>query len=352
MQDYATFTVSDFLMDDKFVGQHLKPTVESEVFWKEINLNILNQDYLKAVEILNTLVLGMKNYETQNLSEEAKTFIFQKISETNKSKFEVYINLNKKLWLGAAAIILMSVAIYLAQRKSIYQTNLSHIAEQIIETKNNLNIDMLIHLPDGSAVKLAPKSKLSYPSNFDLNQRVVILSGQATFDVAKDPSRQFLVFANEVTTKVLGTRFVVKAYENSEQVEVTVEEGKVSVFKNKINTKNELTGVILLPNQQAIFDRQSDKYNKNIIKLPSIIDNKKQTKFVFDEDSFVEVLLMIEEAYGIEIEFDEALLKSCEITGSFENESLFQKLDILTKTIGGSYEIVEGKIIINARGCQ
>ncbi len=352
MQDYTTFTVSDFLMDDKFVGQHLKPTAESEVFWKEINLNILNQDYLKAVEILNTLVLGMKNYETQNLSEEAKIFIFQKISETNKSKFEVYINLNKKLWLGAAAIILMSVAIYLAQRKSIYQTNLSQIAEQIIETKNNLNIDMLIHLPDGSAVKLAPKSKLSYPSNFDLNQRVVILSGQATFDVAKDPSRQFLVFANEVTTKVLGTRFVVKAYENSEQVEVTVEEGKVSVFKNKINTKNELTGVILLPNQQAIFDRQSDKYNKNIIKLPSIIDNKKQTKFVFDEDSFVKVLIMIEEAYGIEIEFDEVVLKSCQITGSFENESLFQKLDILTKTIGGSYEIVEGKIIINARGCQ
>lgn len=352
MQDYTTFTVSDFLMDDKFVGQHLKPTAESEVFWKEINLNKLNQDYFKAVEILNTLVLGMKNYETQNLSEEAKTFIFQKISETNKSKFEVYINLNKKLWLGAAAIILMSVAIYLAQRKSIYQANLSQIAEQIIETKNNLNIDMLIHLPDGSAVKLAPKSKLSYPSNFDLNQRVVILSGQATFDVAKDPSRQFLVFANEVTTKVLGTRFVVKAYENSEQVEVTVEEGKVSVFKNKINTKNELTGVILLPNQQAIFDRQSDKYNKNIIKLPSIIDNKKQTKFVFDEDSFVKVLLMIEEAYGIEIEFDEVVLKSCQITGSFENESLFQKLDILTKTIGGSYEIVEGKIIINARGCQ
>ncbi|MCP9757202.1 FecR family protein [Lacihabitans sp. CCS-44] len=351
MQDYTMFTVSDFLMDDKFVGQHLKPTHESEVFWKESNLDLLNKDYLKAVEILNTLVLGMKNYETQNLSEEAKTFIFQKISETNKPKFDVFVSPNLKIWLGAAAVILMSVAIYLAQRKSIYQTNLTHITDQIIETKNTLNIDMLIHLPDGSAVKLAPKSKLSYPANFDSNKRVVILSGKATFDVAKDASRQFLVFANEVTTKVLGTRFVVNAYENSEQVEVTVEEGKVSVYKNKINAKNELTGVILLPNQQAIFDRQSDKYNKNIIKLPSIIDNKKLTKFVFDEDSFVEVLQMIEEAYGIEIEFDEVLLKNCQVTGSFENESLFQKLDILTKTIGGSYEIVEGKIIINARGC-
>jgi transmembrane sensor len=351
MQDYTMFTVSDFLIDDKFVGQHLKPTAESAIFWKETNLDILNEDYLKAVEILNTLVLGMKNYETQNLSEEAKTFIFQKISETNKSKFEVFISPNLKFWLGAAALILVSAVIYMSQRKSIYQTNLAHISDQIIETKNNLNTDMLIHLPDGSAVKLAPKSKLSYPTNFDINKRVVILSGQATFDVAKDPSRQFLVFANEVTTKVLGTRFVVKAYENSEQVEVAVEEGKVSVYKNKINPKNELTGVILLPNQQAIFDRQSDKYNKNIIKLPSIMENKKQTKFVFDEDSFVSVLQMIEEAYGIEIEFDEALLKSCQITGSFENESLFQKLDILTKTIGGSYEIVEGKIIINARGC-
>jgi transmembrane sensor len=42
---------------------------------------------------------------------------------------------------------------------------------------------------------------------FDKDKRVVILSGEATFDIAKDPARPFLVVANEVTTKVLGTQF-------------------------------------------------------------------------------------------------------------------------------------------------
>jgi len=78
---------------------------------------------------------------------------------------------------------------------------------------------------------LAPKSKITYPENFENDRRLVILSGEATFDISKDPTKPFLVMANEVTTKVLGTRFNVKAFEEMKDVVVSVQEGKVSVFK-------------------------------------------------------------------------------------------------------------------------
>ena len=252
---------------------------------------------------------------------------------------------------AAASFVLVSVAVYFAFSPSVYKSNLAVIQQESIEKKNELNYPILIHLPDGSAVKLASKSKISYPQSFEKDKRIVILSGEATFDIAKDPSRPFLVYANEVTTKVLGTRFNVKAYENKNDVVVSVEEGKVSVYKNKKTTKNELTGVILLPNQQAIFDRKTDQYNKQLIQTPTIISQNKQLNFEFNETPIEEVFRKIELAYGIDIEFDENLLKGCQVTGSFDNESLFQKLDIITKIIGGSYEIVEGKILINSRGC-
>lgn len=352
IKDFSKYTVSDFLTNDSFVSQHLHPTAESESFWKESLNGYPNKAYFEAIEVLKSVRLGMSNYENNTISEEAKVFIFNKIQETNRKKSMFsFSRQTLTQWAAAAVVIVVGLAVYFTFSPSVYKSNLAVIQQEKIEKKNELNHAILIHLPDGSAVKLASKSKISYPQNFEKDKRIVILSGEATFDIAKDPSRPFLVYANEVTTKVLGTRFNVKAYENKNDVVVSVEEGKVSVYKNKKTTKNELTGVILLPNQQAIFDRKTDQYNKQLIQKPTIINQNKQLSFEFNETPIEDVFRKIELAYGIDIEFDENLLNGCQVTGSFDNESLFQKLDIITKIIGGSYEIVEGKILINSRGC-
>lgn len=352
IKDFSTYTVSDFLTDDSFVSQHLHPTNETETFWRESLNSYPNKAYFEAVEVLKSVRMGLSNYENNTISEEAKVFVFNKIKETNRKKTIFFIPKQTRFqFAAAAAVVLVSLAAYFTFSPSVYKANLAVIREERIEKKNELNQPILIHLPDGSAVKLASKSKISYPQNFEKDKRIVILSGEATFDIAKDPARPFLVYANEVTTKVLGTRFNVKAYENTNDIVVSVEEGKVSVYKNKKTTKNELTGVILLPNQQAIFDRKTDQYNKQLIQSPTIINQNKQLNFEFNETPIEEVFRKIELAYGIAIEYDKNLLSGCQVTGSFDNESLFQKLDIITKIIGGSYEIVEGKILINSRGC-
>lgn len=354
-KDYTSYTVSDFLTDDDFVNHQLHPTVASEQFWKNWLAFNTDKTYSEATETLRSIRLGLKSYENSELSAEAKLFIFNRIQQTNRKPFSIIRHYNPLVWLGAASIVaVIGFALYLLQNNSTYKRNLAVLTNATTEQKNTLNKPILIHLPDGSAVKLAPQSKLSYPIHFDKEKRVVILSGEATFDIAKDPARPFLVMANEVTTKVLGTRFNVKAYENRKDVEVSVEEGKVSVYKNKktVTNDNALKGVILLPNQQAVFDRETDQYDKKLIKTPSILNADEQLTFAFEETPLKEVFRRIEIAYGIEIVFDESLLKECQITGTCNNESLFQKLDIITKIIGGSYDVVEGKIIINSRGCH
>lgn len=353
-KDYTRYKVADFLTDDEFVGQHLKPTSVSEQFWNNWRTHNSDSEYIEAVDILQSISLGLSSYKNNEITEDTKSFIFNKIKETNQKKNIFEFSTYPKLWLGAAAaVILFCFIIFLTHKNSSYNSNLAELKQEIIEKENQRREAILIHLPDGSAVKLFSKSKISYPANFEKDKRVVILLGAATFDIAKDAARPFLVYANEVTTKVLGTRFSVKAYENMKDIVVSVEEGKVSVYKNKkkIIHENELTGVILLPNQQAIFDRESDQYNKKLIQKPTII-NANSTSFSFNETPIDEVFKKIEIAYGIDIEFDESLLHHCQVTGTFDNESLFQKLDIITKIIGGSYEVVEGKILINSIGCR
>lgn len=354
-KDYTSYTVSDFLTDDTFVNHQINPTSESEKFWADWRNSYTTHAYDEAVDTLHSIRLGLKTYEDIKLSAEAKLFIFSRIQETNQKLVFQRLRTTKAIWMAAASIIVILglVGYYFLPKASSYKSNLAILEKNQTEEQRAFSKALLIHLPDGSAVKLAPHSKISYPLKFAKEKRVVILSGEATFDIAKDPFRPFLVMANEVTTKVLGTRFNIKAFENMQDVVVSVEEGKVSVYKNTKNPNpdNELTGVILLPNQQAIFDRETDQYNKKLIKMPNIIQQNEKISFEFDETPIEEVFRRIELAYGIDIEFDDVLLKKCQVTGTFESESLFQKLDIITTTIGGTYEVVEGKIIINSRGC-
>lgn len=83
-------------------------------------------------------------------------------------------------------------------------------------------------LPDGTRVRLGAESGIRYAAAFDAPTRVVDLRGMAYFEVVHNPARPFLVRVRDgVTTRVVGTRFVVRAYPESPRVEVAVAEGRV-----------------------------------------------------------------------------------------------------------------------------
>src|SRR5699024_5556416 len=96
-----------------------------------------------------------------------------------------------------------------------------------IVTKHGQRIHF--RLSDGTKVILNAGSKLIAPKAFSDSARSVQLEGQAFFDVATDSARPFLVNTDRSLTKVLGTRFDVRAYPGDGRVEITVAEGKVAL---------------------------------------------------------------------------------------------------------------------------
>lgn len=102
-------------------------------------------------------------------------------------------------------------------------------------------------LSDGTKVWMNVESSLQYPVAFTGNKRKVILTGEAYFEVSKQPGKSFMVQTASSVTEVLGTHFNVNSYDSS-QLQVTLLEGAVKV-------KNDAAASpVLKPGEQAVVN--------------------------------------------------------------------------------------------------
>ncbi len=229
--------------------------------------------------------------------------------------------------------------------------------EQSITITNSNQTPFTLKLDDGSEVTLQPSSEIRYPRTFG-NQREVYLSGEAFFKVMRDTLHPFLVYSNEVVTRVLGTSFTVKAYKDEREITVSVKSGKVSVYtlaeKGKQTAEsNELHGLILIPNQQAIYQRDGQYVEKTLVEKPEIILPKPTLfEMQYDGAPVVKIFEVLEENYGVDFVFDEKLLSECALTTSFTDEGLYERIEVICRAIGAEYEIDNAAIVIKSNGCK
>lgn len=138
----------------------------------------------------------------------------------------------------AAAITFISIALIwtIVQRNEDREAEnpLSRAPMEVLRENKNTAPEKIM-LSDGSTVLLQPGSSIRYLQNFDAEKREVNLSGEAFFDVARNPQRPFYVYANNVVTRVLGTSFVVKSPVGQSTIEVEVKTGRVHVYRDLNN---------------------------------------------------------------------------------------------------------------------
>lgn len=227
---------------------------------------------------------------------------------------------------------------------------------EIIEVINSGTTAQKLTLQDGSTVILEPGGEVHYNEKFS-DRREVYLSGDAFFEVTKDASRPFFVYANEITTKVLGTSFRIKAKQGEKEIVVAVRTGKVSVMASSVNndvpSKN-IQEITLTPNQQAIYKRNEHVVVKKIVDDPQIIKGHSTIKDSYVNESVVLILKALIESYGVDIRFDQEALSDCTLTSDIiEGEGLYDQLEIVCNALGGTYKMEnDASIVIEATGCQ
>ena len=258
--------------------------------------------------------------------------------------------------ITALAIIALGAAFFTQRGLPSLEVE-SHVVLQLKKITNYTSSIKQLLLEDGTVIMLKPNSSIEYPEKFSESDRKVQLKGEAFFDVTKDKNRPFIIGANDVTIKVLGTSFNVVAYEGAKEVSVVVKTGKVSVFaKPKSGNANQQTKseeVILTPNQEVIYDTSKDHFSKKLVAEPeSILAKPTLFETQYDCVPVVKILDVLEQNYGIRIQYDEEALSGCNLTTSMAEEGLYERIEIICKAIGAQYETTYTMIIITSKGCR
>ena len=256
-----------------------------------------------------------------------------------------------------AASILLTVSLFILFKPSSLPASEPLTALHNFERKisNDGKFSKVFSLEDGSKITLQPNSQLFYSRPFKKNKREVRLIGSAFFEVAHDAQRPFLVYTKDVVTKVLGTSFTINAPQQDKAVTVSVKTGRVFVSRpaSKISSSHTREEAILTPNQKAVFDLSKNELTTTLADDPQPVISEEEVKTMkFEEERVAVILQDLEKIYGVEISFDENILRSCVLTTVFSDESLYDRLRIICKAIDGTFETQGTTIILQSHGCN
>lgn len=283
-------------------------------------------------------------------------------AKRNTTSITFTITRTLKIAASLAIAFVLGALSYYFLNKTELKANLANA--EMFETivPNGSKTEM--YLSDGTKVWLNAGTKLRYPPTFNPNERIVILDGEAYFDVAKDPKHPFIVKAGDVEVKAIGTAFNVKAYPSENTIETTLIEGKVVVSRKGANKP-----ITLAPNQKLTYvkgrkdnfnpvediSRKNDeellalkeiKKTKNIT-LEEIADPKpviswKEKEWFISGMNIKELSIKLERRYDVNIDIKDTELTKYRFTGTIMDESLEQVLTYMSKVAPINYKI-DGK---------
>ncbi|MFD2099229.1 FecR family protein [Flagellimonas iocasae] len=200
-------------------------------------------------------------------------------------------------------------------------------------------------LSDGTRVHLNAGTRMRFPINFLVGEnREVFLSGEAYFEVERDEKSPFIVQANDLEVKVLGTHFNVSSYQGAAEHAVLVE-GSVQVNNNGSMATN-FKPLVIKPGQKASL--VPDGLNINEVDVEDYI-GWTQDLLIFNDNSFLEIIQKIERRYNVEIENNYVELNSARFNGKFSEESIIDLMNTFKESANFDYQINDGKIIINKK---
>lgn len=255
--------------------------------------------------------------------------------QTRKGYFE-YFHYAK---VAATVAIFVLVSTVLTFNFNNYQQNIPLSAITYVVQSTSMGQKLKFKLPDGTGIILNSASSIKYPDHFPEGKREVFLSGEAFFDVKRDTLSPFIVHNDKITTTALGTSFNIRAANN--EVNVALATGRVSVEMEGISRPNEK--IYLNPGEMAICKPKIKNIRKENFDVAEVTGWKEGT-IHFNQISLNNIIIRLEQWYGVKISLDKKIPGNKILTGKFNNENLESILQGLCFSLECNYTI-NGKIV-------
>lgn len=240
-----------------------------------------------------------------------------KDAENGKNGFAAFLALNRRKKVRKIVIKTISyaaaIAVLIAGSWYANKPSASFVASS--EKQNKLYVPAgqraCLTLTDGTEVWLNAGSTLTYPAEFNDEERLVSLDGEAYFHVSPNKKKPFIVSVKSVHVKALGTEFNIYGYAGTDYTCVSLLSGSVQVYHPGYKTgKN----IVLKPYEQAYIN---DK-EMNIQAFRDSADfSWKNGIYNFKNEKFESIIRKLEHYYSVSIIVKDPSILDFKYTGKF-----------------------------------
>ncbi len=221
-----------------------------------------------------------------------------------------------------------------ASDKPDFANGLKYLAEEKSIVQN---------LEDGSVVTLNTATELKKENTF-LNNRNVLLDGEAFFEVSSDNNHPFTVYFGQYTLVVVGTKFNVRNRKDEHYSEITVQEGIVKVFDNITQD-----GILVTKGQQLIITEEGNSILKQVDAENFL--SWKTGKLDFRKARLEDIALILSRTKETQITLDNNI-KKCKFTGDLSGLSIEEAVQVIALTNSLKAEKTDGKIHLTGNSCE
>lgn len=211
----------------------------------------------------------------------------------------------------AASVIILFGIFYLVNNKFVNPNNQEFAT---LSTEKTSGSRKLV-LPDSTVVWLNKSTTIKYPKEFAKKERLVYLNGEAFFEVSKNANRPFIIETQNTITKVVGTSFNLRAFENENEVKIIVNSGRVEFYSKK----EESNKVILTKNLAGLYNKKN-----NTVLSTDIFDVNYQSwktgKLFFYNTRLSDVCMTLENQYNKKIILLNPELENMKMIASFNHQ--------------------------------
>lgn len=336
--NYDSFNELDFAMDDLFIRWVRFPDEASNRFWQQWLQE--HPGKREQVESARRLVLSIrmkeaawKQEDEQVLKEKIMAAIEgQQAAPPITGRPARVVRFKKQYWWAAAVAIgvLIGAAVLwktVATKELRYKTLYGQIKE--------------FQLPDGSVVTLHANSNMAYQLNEERHIRELSLHGEGFFKIKKDTTHPFIVYANGLAVKVVGTEFNVRS--RSATTMVALKSGKVQLMPAEaISTGQADTAVNLEPGQSVEYSRTSKHFTQTKSANVKEYTRWKEGKLVFDKTPLALVAEQVRYVYGIQLQFPKHM-QSLTFSATIPVQDMETDITVLEALLSESFQLETDK---------
>ncbi|WP_235848644.1 FecR family protein [Parabacteroides timonensis] len=195
-----------------------------------------------------------------------------------------------------------------------------------------------LRLADGSLVWLNSGSTLFYSDDFGKSNRYLKLVGEAYLEVARNEQLPLIVEAGEMKVKVLGTKFNVSAYGDSEEIRVFLLNGSVSLSGEGGEP------LVLQPMEKAIYNIGSGQLEVFEEKSGSAL-SWMQNRLIFKGETLAQIVRTLQRCYNVKINIHNELLKERRFAGDFKTNDPIDKVFKIMASSNKFHYMIKGDTI-------